>query len=167
MSNGTGEARRQYSWAELKNKVKYNRLLVSQYGWQIPSTFALHSIDDDEKHLYFLCNDESGRETTLFKVSVLDVPGESGQLRWHKVLDSRQLVNPLAASKDEVLLNERKRSSLCGISQYDSCPESGKMICSAGGRIYQLICKCISFIFFETQCYFCFFCSQKHPRQGR
>ena len=138
----------QKTWLAMNAKVKDTRRLMSQFGAKVPFQFSLwnpsaqngHSNGFQSQHehlqLIFLSVEEPCSECTLFSTVI---PNEEfhGSLPWTKLIDSTVPQKSVQASKEEVLMNERKRCSSRGITSYQMCNTSGRIVFPADGCLFE------------------------------
>ena len=141
------------TWTSMNAKVKDTRRLMSQFGAKVPFHFNLWNPKSQNGHhgfqngfqsqehlqLIFLSIEEPCSECTLFSTVI---PNEEfhGSLPWTKLIDSNSggfQQNLANASKEEVLMNERKRTSSRGITSYQMCMNSGRIVFPADGSLFQ------------------------------
>ena len=139
------------SWLAMNAKVRDTRRMISQFGAKVPFHFSIWNPNSNQQNgitngvstqnhsqLIFLSIQEPCSECTLFSTMI---PNEEfhGNLPWTKLIDSAGFPqqNLQKASKEEVLMNERKRTSSRGITSYQLNVNSGSILFPADGRLFQ------------------------------
>lgn len=154
-------------WLQMKAKVKETRSQVFRHGGRVPTSFTLwpqnpeasslsinggghynggsnNGASSNPVQILFLCMEEPITENTLFSVNIHPESGSSAGtgLDWNKMVDPTGFPQQaITASKEEQLMNERKRCYPWGIYSYQLCPKSGRVIFQTNGSLYLTSCS--------------------------
>jgi dipeptidyl-peptidase 9 len=96
-------------------------------------------VNTSQLRIFFLSVEEPGRELTLFTANIPSGGQDfNGSLQWNRVIDSTGFPQqPFQASKEELLMSERKRCSFWGINSYELSGKTGRIIFPANGTLFQ------------------------------
>ncbi|XP_018323379.1 dipeptidyl peptidase 9 isoform X2 [Agrilus planipennis] len=108
------------SWSELKGVVNDLRRQLSSLSSMIPTSVSFRTLADGRTRIYYLSTPQNAWETTLL---YSDIPSSCQS----------------TSMREEQLLWERKRLTTWGITSYEIHPESGKIIFSTTGTLFQCI----------------------------
>lgn len=150
-------------WLQMKAKVKETRSQVFRHGGRVPTSFTLwpyagnvnggggshhhngsnNGTASNPVQILFLCMEEPITENTLFSVNIhSEGSGGDYSMPWTKMVDPTGFPQQaITASKEEQLMNERKRCYPWGINSYQLCPKSGRVIFQTNGSLYLTSCS--------------------------
>ncbi|KAL4216453.1 dipeptidylpeptidase [Mactra antiquata] len=129
------------SWTVLRDIVKDTRKIVSSLSSRVPTNFHFRSQETPNgpvTRLYFLGIPPKQRESTLMYVNVPTSPMViTPLLQWCCLLDSfsSTLSSNVQLSREELLLRERKRLGVFGITSYE-ISDDGRIVFPACNSLF-------------------------------
>ena len=100
------------------------------------------SHNKQDLQLLFLCSEETNNESTLFQTPIPPVEYSHQKINGFKMIDFSNLQHRMVIttkgepSKEEQLMNERKRLIPCGIHSYQLSPVDGTIIFQNSGDLF-------------------------------
>ncbi|KAF6023356.1 DPP8 [Bugula neritina] len=123
------------TWKDLHDHVKDAKRLQSKLTHMLPDLFTFRTASDGRERVYFLGAPSGKKENTLMYA---DVTRDGQVLPWKQLVSICDPVDTAASalSKEEQLLQERKRSTLKGLTSYSAHNQSGNFVFSANSKLH-------------------------------